>query len=216
MSNQSLEQMGEKIAGLGMRDDVKKPHVSKGNCREIYGHDKSGARSRSTSTRSPARSSSRTSRTDVRVVATHLAHAPPRATVRVGDRFVRSFHWLLVASFAIASACTESIGIVHKAAGYTALALVAARVLWGFIGTRHARFADFVPTPAHSRGYLAALARGEEPRYAGHNPLGALMMAGIAASVRHRENLVLSMITGRKPLATSPRPGDDIGGRCED
>jgi hypothetical protein len=42
MSNQSLEQMGEKIAGLGMRDDVKKPHVSKGNCREIYGHDKSG------------------------------------------------------------------------------------------------------------------------------------------------------------------------------
>jgi cytochrome b len=200
----------------------------------------------------------------VRVVATHLTHAQPRATVRVWDRFVRSFHWLLVASFAIAWACTESIGIVHKAAGYAALALVAGRVLWGFIGTRHARFADFVPTPAHLRRYLAALARGEEPRYAGHNPLGALMIvfllsavatigvtgwmltldafwgdeqveavhtvvvdatllavglhivAGIAASVRHRENLVLSMITGRKPLATSPQPGDDIGGRCED
>jgi hypothetical protein len=36
------QQMGEKIAGLGMRDDVKKLHVSKGNCWEIYGHDKAG------------------------------------------------------------------------------------------------------------------------------------------------------------------------------
>lgn len=193
-----------------------------------------------------------------------LGHVRPHATVRVWDRFVRSFHWLLVASFAVAWAFTGSIGIVHKAAGYTALALVAARVLWGFIGTRHARFADFVPSPAHLRRYLSALSRGEEPRYAGHNPLGALMIvflllavatigvsgwmltldafwgderveavhtivvdatllavclhvvAGIAASLRHGENLVLSMITGRKPLATSSRPGDDIGERPED
>ena len=38
----SDRQMTEKFTALGLRDDVKKLHVSKGNCWEIYGHDKSG------------------------------------------------------------------------------------------------------------------------------------------------------------------------------
>jgi cytochrome b len=50
------------------------------------------------------------------------------------------------------------------------------RVCWGFVGTRHARFRDFVPSPARLAGYLSALRRGREPRHLGHNPAGAVMM----------------------------------------
>lgn len=100
-----------------------------------------------------------------------------RKTVKVWDRFVRVFHWTLVASFATAYFSTEHIGLLHKGAGYLALALIAARGVWGFIApSRHARFADFVPTPARLLRYLGLLLRGREPRHLGHNPAGAVMI----------------------------------------
>ena len=80
-----------------------------------------------------------------------MAAHPTR--VRVWDRFVRVFHWPLVASFATAYFVTEHIGLVHKGAGYLALALVAARCVWGFIapGPRHpqGRRFIFVQHPHH-------------------------------------------------------------------
>ena len=175
--------------------------------------------------------------------------APQAAQVRVWDAFVRGFHWSLVASFGTAWWFTEHIGWLHKGAGYLALALVAARVVWGFVGSHHARFVHFVPGPRRLVAYLAALARGREPRHLGHNPAGAVMilfllvavvgigvsgwmltldafwgnetvetvhtglvdlalwavavhvLANIVGGLRHHENLVLSMVTGRKPLA---------------
>ena len=100
-----------------------------------------------------------------------------RTTVNVWDRFVRVFHWTLVASFAIAYFSTEHIGLLHKGAGYLALGLVAARAVWGFVApSRHARFAHFVPTPARLLRYLTLLLRGREPRHLGHNPAGAVMI----------------------------------------
>lgn len=98
-------------------------------------------------------------------------------TVKVWDRFVRLFHWTLVASFATAYFSTEHIGLLHKGAGYLALGLIAARAVWGFVApTRTARFASFVPTPQHLVTYLALLVRGREPRHLGHNPAGAVMI----------------------------------------
>lgn len=102
---------------------------------------------------------------------------PSTGKVPVWDRFVRVFHWSLVASFATAYLYTEHIGLVHKGAGYLALALIAARCVWGFIApSPHARFASFVPTPRRLWAYLGQLARGREPRHLGHNPAGAVMI----------------------------------------
>jgi cytochrome b len=104
-------------------------------------------------------------------------------TVRVWDAFVRAFHWALVSAFFVAWFFTEKIGTLHKAAGYTALSLVAARTVWGFVGTRHARFADFVPSPRQVLDYARECVRGREPRHLGHNPLGALMILFLLAAV---------------------------------
>ncbi len=100
-----------------------------------------------------------------------------RNTVPVWDRFVRVFHWTLVASFATAYFSTEHIGLLHKGAGYLALGLIGARIVWGFVApSRHARFADFVPTPARLLRYVGLLLRGREQRHLGHNPAGAVMI----------------------------------------
>jgi cytochrome b len=103
--------------------------------------------------------------------------ATKHARVRVWDRFVRTFHWSLVASFATAYFYTEHIDWVHKGAGYLALALIAARCVWGFTAPNpHARFASFVPTPGRLWTYLRQLVRGREARHLGHNPAGAVMI----------------------------------------
>jgi cytochrome b len=104
-------------------------------------------------------------------------------TVRVWDRFVRVFHWTLVLCFFSAWWFTESIGWVHKGCGYVALALVAARVVWGFVGSGHARFASFVPTPRALMAYVYALLRGREPHSLGHNPAGAVMILFLLCAV---------------------------------
>lgn len=168
------------------------------------------------------------------------------ATVPVWDAAVRLFHWSLVGAIAyefLAEAGTP----VHEILGYVALTLVGLRVLWGFVGSAHARFSDFVTGPFTTLSYLKDILSGHPKRYLGHNPAGAAMVlallaavfatggtgwlmttdalwgeewieelhetlaygtlalvgahvAGVVlASVQHGENLVRSMITGRKP-----------------
>lgn len=169
--------------------------------------------------------------------------------VRVWDGFVRLFHWSLVLCFFGAYLFTESIGLLHKSLGYLTLALVTARVIWGFVGTEYARFSNFVPGPRRLGRYVLALLHRREPRHLGHNPAGSIMIvfllcmiiaigitgwmltldafwgngtvenlhtlfvdftlvavaihvcANIYASIRHRENLILSMFTGNKRAA---------------
>ena len=108
---------------------------------------------------------------------------PTPAAQRVWDPFVRLFHWSLVACVLLNQLALEGGETPHRWAGYTATALVLARVVWGFVGSRHARFADFFPTPARLRSHLQALWRGQHPVHAGHNPLGALMMLALMALV---------------------------------
>ena len=170
----------------------------------------------------------------------------PPATVKVWDPFVRIFHWGLVALFAIAFVTGDEIEWLHLAAGYSIAGLVVLRLVWGFIGPRHARFADFVKGPRAVATFLKQSARLEAPRHLGHNPAGGMMIVAliaaliglsvtgvlmttdafwgskameeihefiangtlvlialhvlgvIVASVEHGENLVVSMIPGRK------------------
>lgn len=186
--------------------------------------------------------------------------------VAVWDPFVRLFHWGLAASFATAFIVEDHNLAVHSWAGYLALALIAARIPWGLFGPRHARFSDFVRSPAAALRYAKESLTGRAARHLGHNPAGALMvvtllvlvpllaltgmaslaieegagpLAGLLAGVGrkgvwvaelheiladttlvlvgihvagvlveslvHRENLVLSMITGRRPARSEDR-----------
>lgn len=178
-------------------------------------------------------------------------HGDGPRTVKVWDPLVRIFHWSLVAAFVIAWATGDELKTVHEVAGYTIVGLVAFRVLWGLVGSTHARFSDFVRGPSAVIGYLFDTARLRARRYLGHNPAGGAMVVallimlsvicttgimmtmdafwgvdwveeahevavnvtivliglhllGVAvAGLEHRENLVGSMITGRKRRDTA-------------
>lgn len=103
--------------------------------------------------------------------------------VKVWDPFVRIFHWSLVTCIVLNQCVLEAGETAHEWTGYTASALVLLRLVWGFVGGRHARFADFFPTPQRLGRHLQALRRGEQPHYDGHNPLGALMMLAMMVLV---------------------------------
>jgi cytochrome b len=96
---------------------------------------------------------------------------------------VRSLHWLLVVSVAAAWLTTLGMPRWHEPAGYAAAAVVAARVAWGFIASRHARFASFVRGPRATLAYATDVLAHREPRFLGHNPLGAWMVLALLACV---------------------------------
>lgn len=172
---------------------------------------------------------------------------------RVWDPMVRIFHWSLVVFYTLAWISAEAWDGFHEAVGYIAAGLIAFRLIWGIIGSRYARFSQFVKGPAAVKSYLKSMLRGRENRYLGHNPAGAAMiivlliaiggtawtgwlitlpnyaksdlLSGahevlasgtlffialhvggvLVASLRHRENLVRSMVTGDK---REPGPND--------
>lgn len=97
------------------------------------------------------------------------------AEVRIWDSFVRLFHWGTVALFATAFLSSDEKSL-HEPIGYALLALVGLRIVWGFIGTYHARFASFVVSPGAVMRYLRLLREGRAPRHLGHNPAGGAMI----------------------------------------
>lgn len=105
--------------------------------------------------------------------------SPPEETVLVWDRLVRSVHWLVAAIVLANLFALEEGGVAHRWGGYAACALILIRTVWGFVGSRHARFSDWFPTPARVKSYARALWSGHPPRLLGHNPLGALMMLAL-------------------------------------
>lgn len=182
-----------------------------------------------------------------RKYGTALSPAAQPMRLRIWDPFVRVFHWLLVIGFAVNFFELVRPGkYPHRVIGYVILSLIAARLIWGLVGPRHARFADFVRAPREIVGHLRAIFRKSDHRYLGHNPAGGAMIValllttlavgatgwlsrtdwffgvkwmedvhGVFANTmlalvvlhvlgvvhacwRHRENLVLSMLTGRK------------------
>ena len=101
------------------------------------------------------------------------------STIRVWDPFVRLFHWGLVLSFGVAWLSSKSWEQVHDWAGYAAGTLVLSRAAWGVLGSRYARFSQFVRSPRTVLAYLGAIARGDETRYVGHNPAGGAMVVAL-------------------------------------
>jgi len=107
--------------------------------------------------------------------------ARPRM-IRVWDPLVRVLHWTLAATV-LGAYLIERPRDLHEALGYVALGAVAVRVVWGFVGPRHARFASFVPSPARLLGHLRQMPGGNEPRHVGHNPVGAVMILALLSLV---------------------------------
>ena len=104
------------------------------------------------------------------------------ATVKVWDPLVRLFHWSLAGLF-LANFFTEDGELVHRGIGYAVLALLAVRFVWGWIGTRHARFSDWAPGPRRVREYLHERLAGRSRRQLGHNPGAAVMILALLAGV---------------------------------
>lgn len=181
----------------------------------------------------------------------------PGATIRIWDPLVRCAHWSLLGTFTIAYLTRTNDYEAHLVTGYVVMGLIIVRIIWGFVGPRHARYSDFICGPAPVYAYLRNLFRLTPPRYLGHNPAGAAMIIALiivlailslsgvaldaaenragplgatdlflhrnqiamvhtiatnatlilvtvhilgvaASSILHQENLILSMITGKK------------------
>ncbi len=105
--------------------------------------------------------------------------------VTVWDPLIRVGHWLLVIAFATSylSGEEEAGGPdqLHVISGYVLGAVLIVRIVWGFVGSEHARFRDFVYGPVGSARYLFNLARGRSRRYLGHSPAGGLMVLALLA-----------------------------------
>ena len=109
--------------------------------------------------------------------------APETDRVRIWDPLLRLFHWSLAGSFTIAYLTEDDLLAVHVWAGYFILALIAMRVLWGFVGPRHARWSDFVKEPAEIIDYLKAIIQFRAARYLGHNPAAGAMVVALMLSL---------------------------------
>lgn len=96
--------------------------------------------------------------------------------VLVWDVPTRVFHWVLVMSFcgAFLTAESERYRDIHVMLGYTLLGLIAFRLVWGFFGTRYARFRSFLFKPGELVAYVSSLAKGKPTHYVGHNPAGSV------------------------------------------
>ncbi|WP_175909041.1 MULTISPECIES: cytochrome b/b6 domain-containing protein [unclassified Burkholderia] len=136
------------------------------------------------------------------------AHGEPErsrpARILVWDAPLRAFHWLTVVAFAGAwlTAESERWRLMHVAFGYTMLALVAFRVVWGVAGTRHARFSSFVRSPAAVFRYVLSLVKGRPEHHVGHNPAGAVAIVAM---------LAMTVVTGITGWAAYTGNGESFG-----
>ncbi|MCF6257263.1 MAG: cytochrome b/b6 domain-containing protein [Gammaproteobacteria bacterium] len=110
--------------------------------------------------------------------------------VTVWDPLVRIFHWSLVSAFFIAYFTEDDLLDLHVYAGYVVAGLLVFRLIWGLVGSRHARFTDFVKRPSEVWAYLKSIIGQHPRRYLGHNPAGGAMIIALLSS------LVLVTISG--------------------
>ncbi len=121
--------------------------------------------------------------------------------IKVWDPLVRLFHWSLVAAFVVAYLTGDELEDVHVVAGYVIVGLVLFRLIWGFVGTQHARFSDFVFAPSTVIAYLKDMIAFRAKRYIGHNPAGGAMVIALLIS------LSMATLSGMKLLAVEENEG---------
>jgi len=109
---------------------------------------------------------------------------------KVWDPLVRTFHWVLVIAFFLAYLSEDDLMTLHVYTGYIVGGAIVIRLFWGFIGTQHARFTDFVTPPKIAYQYLKDTLMLKARRYLGHNPAGGLMIVVMIVS------LLITTITG--------------------
>lgn len=125
-----------------------------------------------------------------------------KTRILVWDTPTRLFHWLLALSFAGAflTAESERFRDVHVLLGYTVLALIGFRLVWGIVGTRYARFSSFAFSPARVIAYLKSLLTPSPQHHIGHNPAGSWVIYGL---------LLLGLVSGISGYATYSEIGGD-------
>ncbi len=124
--------------------------------------------------------------------------------IRVWDPLVRVFHWCLVVAFCIAYLSGDEENDMHLYAGYVVFALIGFRILWGLIGTRFARFSNFVYSPGSVIKYIKDAILGRPKHYLGHNPAGGAMVIALLLSlvvVTYSGLKVYAIEEGAGPLA---------------
>ena len=120
---------------------------------------------------------------------------PYNRCMMIWDPLVRIFHWSLAAFFFLAYFLEGDWLGMHSHAGYTVALLVVFRLLWGVIGSMHARFSNFVAAPAVVIVYLQQFFRGKSKPRVGHDPAGAVMIVVLLTS------LAVTTITGMSLFA---------------
>ena len=135
---------------------------------------------------------------------------PHTSTRPIWDPLVRIGHWTLVIAFFTAYLSGDDLFSIHKWAGYIVAGYVLVRIVWGVIGTRHARFTDFVRGPGAVFGYLRGLFTGKVKDYAGHNPAGGAMVVALLFS------LLVSTSAGMALYAVEDNAGPLAGIVTED
>jgi len=136
----------------------------------------------------------------VQTISSHPIGGPMQ-TIKVWDLFVRVFHWALVAAILSQLITAEDFQSLHVRVGYGIILLLVLRIIWGFVGTRHARFRDFLYPPADILTYLKGLFQGTARRYTGHNPAGGAMVVAL---------LVVLSLTTSTGLLTDAAEGNGI------
>ena len=121
--------------------------------------------------------------------------------IHVWDFLIRVFHWSLVLTFFISYFTGDEEDLVHVYAGYTVLGLIVFRLIWGFIGSKNARFSNFLSSPSKVIAYLKGLVSGKPQHYTGHNPAAGWMVIALLIS------LFVTTISGLKIYAVEEGKG---------
>jgi len=125
------------------------------------------------------------------------APAPSVRTIKTWDLGVRLFHWLLVASVALAFFSSEeesALSAWHIPAGWVAAVLIAFRLIWGIVGGEHARFVNLI-RPSRMAAHVSGLFAGRVHASLGHNPLGGIAVLGLLGLTAAT---VFAGVTGRE------------------
>lgn len=96
--------------------------------------------------------------------------------IQVWDPLVRLFHWLLAVCFVIAYVLEDDMLNLHVLVGSIIFGLIIFRLIWGFMGTKHSRFADFISSFKQIMQHLRDLVSLHPARHTGHTPVGGVMI----------------------------------------